>query len=59
MGVLGWPPRIVMEEAGLSDLRAAKEGHDCWHGDIPRTAALPDAGGFLKDMMKRFPDQRR
>lgn len=53
MGVLGWPPSVVTQEAEMEDLADAYEGYALLH-NLPGTAA-PSAR-FLKEMMKKFPD---
>lgn len=55
MGVLGWPPYVVMQEASLEDLSDAYEGYARFHGILPSAVQVP-SGDFLQEMMKKFPD---
>ena len=55
MGVLGWPPRIVMQDADLEDLLDAYEGYARFHGLLAADSPRPSAQ-FLSEMVKKFPD---
>ena len=57
MGVLGWPPLTVMQEAELDDLADAYEGYARIHGFLPVEKRLPSAQ-FLTGMIKKFPDSK-
>lgn len=56
MGVLGWPPSVVMHAATLDDLADAYEGYAHFHGLSP--AAAPPSAQFLADMLEKFPDRK-
>jgi hypothetical protein len=58
MGVLGWPPSTVMQDADLEDLADAYEGYSRFHG-LPAAQPAPPAAQFLIEMMKKFPDPGR
>jgi len=55
MGVPGWPPLTVMQDADIEDLADAYEGYACFHGLAAAQPSHPPAQ-FLHEMMKRFPD---
>ena len=56
MGVLGWTPETVMNQASLEDLHDAWLGYAEHKGLVPaRPAVTPE---FLNEMIKRFPDAR-
>lgn len=55
MGVLGWTPKVLMQEACLHDLQDAFTGYAEHHGLL---AAPPVSRKFLNDMMAKFPDGR-
>ena len=55
MGVLGWPPLTVMQEAELDDLADAYEGYARIHGFLSEGTRPPSAQ-FLTGMIKKFPD---
>lgn len=56
MGVLGWPPTIVMRDADIMDMADAYEGYTRFHGLFPAEPLYPSAQ-FLEEMIKRFPDE--
>lgn len=53
LGVLGWTPRTLMQEARLEDLKDALDGYAEHHG-LARQKPSKD---FLQRMMGLFPDQ--
>lgn len=53
LGVLGWTPRALMQEARLEDLKDALDGYAEHHG-LTRQTVSKD---FLKKMMGLFPDK--
>lgn len=55
MGVLGWPPSVVMQEADIEDLSDAYEGYAQMNGFDELQASYPSVQ-FLDDMMEKFPD---
>ena len=59
MGVLGWPPSVVMCDAGLEDLADAYEGYSLFHrGSLLPQPSLPSQE-FLREMVRKFPDMRK
>lgn len=56
MGVLGWPPSVVMHEADISELADAYEGYTLFHG-LPAAQPSAPSAQFLDEMIKIFPDQ--
>ncbi len=56
MGVLGWPPSVVMDDADLRDLADAFEGYARFYGPACK---LPPSPHFLDEMIKKFPDPGR
>lgn len=56
MGVLGWPPSVVMREADLEELADAYEGYARFHGLFTGVASYPSAQ-FLSEMLRKFPDR--
>lgn len=56
MGVLGWSPATVMDEADLNDLADAFEGYARFHGMRQDHPAAPSAD-FLTGMLNKFPDK--
>ena len=55
MGVLGWPPIIVMQDSDIDDLADAYEGYALFHGLMTAPSSCPTAQ-FLTEMIKKFPD---
>lgn len=53
LGVMGWTPHTLMQEARLEDLKDALDGY-AEHRGLSRQA-LPKS--FLQRMMGLFPDQ--
>lgn len=57
MGVLGWLPQAVMQEAEMDDLADAYEGYVRFHAAPPAAPAHPPPP-FLAEMMRKFPDNK-
>lgn len=53
LGVMGWTPRALMQEARLEDLKDALDGYAEHHG-LSRQMLSKN---FLQKMMTLFPDQ--
>jgi len=58
MGVLGWPPSVVVQDADIAELADAYEGYARFHG-LSAPPPAPPSTQFLTEMMKKFPDRER
>ncbi len=55
MGVLGWPPKTVMQDASLEDIRDALAGFRRYHTQN-ESGGRPPPLSTLQALMHRFPD---